>query len=724
MGLTMGDYYNKLKPANGNALVAPLLKRVSEAKAKILRENIQVSDETKKALAELEEGLIIFSGRKMITSMATFRKGMTAFDKAGETLDLPVGNGTLRDLLGDDKQQIAKELKAFDEGFRTNLYKAPENILEDNEEPPVPEEEKKEEAPAEKKKAPEYDADAYAALYDEIKTGKGVMTREETRKYYTMMNSIAVLAGKDSQKHRRYVVTPSGSVEIDIPDKKTAWKNVHGDGGKLVQFLQSQGDPGSIDDRASSMMNYLDRKLESFKKQIQPVFDDDAKKENIFEGVEEEMEPAAQAQAAEPVEDTTPVRTASEWIRSFKKQDTDPILRDPDYPSDKFAKIMAARMLVNSERNKKDRLVANSLSEKQITDKAEELKNDPTFQKFIRDLKNSPKKLALAEAAASAASRGHGGVLDDQFKEYLKNLPAGELPNKDIHARYLPTVKERIEILQNRAKNQASPYAEAAEIVVLRNLIKAERNKKAKLDAPIPTAGTRDTLREDTETLKDSEDFREAVNDPDIKKLVAEGHGGLMSEKLRQKPMDLDADDILSANSAKGKMERCRDEADRLHQKLLTTDDPAEVDRLVASSRKVLGEYFVLNNLTTEKNGTYDDKKFVQKLTTDLNWGTYNKGMASLDTNASFNKVIGNFDREAAAEAMNQLANKQQKTFFRDMQNRLVEAEANKSGRPIDVNKEIKKPAPEKDNDRKRYEKEGEDLEKQVNKTGEIKLDF
>ena len=69
-------------------------------------------------------------------------------------------------------------------------------------------------------------------------------------------------------------------------------------------------------------------------------------------------------------------------------------------------------------------------------------------------------------------THSHGGELDDMFRKHLRTLPAGELRNDAILKRWMPTVKERIESLQEQAKKSLNAgrevYREATEIMQLR----------------------------------------------------------------------------------------------------------------------------------------------------------------------------------------------------------------------------------------------------------------
>ena len=78
----------------------------------------------------------------------------------------------------------------------------------------------------------------------------------------------------------------------------------------------------------------------------------------------------------------------------------------------------------------------------------------------------------------------------------------------------MPTAKERIEALQQEIRDGKNPIRPTAEIVVLRNLVKAERNKKETLDRPIPMNGS---LRADVQKLNSDQGFASLAVSPKVK---------------------------------------------------------------------------------------------------------------------------------------------------------------------------------------------------------------
>ena len=308
-----------------------------------------------------------------------------------------------------------------------------------------------------------------------------------------------------------------------------------------------------------------------------------------------------------PAPDLEPARSASQWIRDWKAD-----FREEqgklDYPAGYFAKIMAARMLADSDRGYKNKLVSTQLTESAINAKARELMENHQFRGFVESLKGEQ----LSRAESAVLSRGHCGGLDDMFRDYLKNLKAGKLTNEALLDRYMPTVQERIEILQkqteNRPKDQLSCAAEAAEITVLRNMIRAERNKKTRLRKKIPTA-EQSTLEKQTFVLRNSNLYLNKVGSAgteEFRELVRKGHGGEMVEKLRLEekglPQSEQVKKLLYENTLGGRLETIKKDAEELREKLYSVtddndDDSPEVEAAVKQAKGLLAEYLALDML-------------------------------------------------------------------------------------------------------------------------------
>ena len=136
--------------------------------------------------------------------------------------------------------------------------------------------------------------------------------------------------------------------------------------------------------------------------------------------------------------DKTKTMTAAQWVEDRRRMIN---AEGFDGGNTKFmekmcSEIMAARLLSDSVRGKKSTL------QKQITGEAllgtaKRLRHDAAFRDFMGRIANDPKQ---QEKALRAATAGHGGELDDMFRSFVKNLPAGELTTGDpFLGRYMPT---------------------------------------------------------------------------------------------------------------------------------------------------------------------------------------------------------------------------------------------------------------------------------------------
>ena len=329
---------------------------------------------------------------------------------------------------------------------------------------------------------------------------------------------------------------------------------------------------------------------------------DVVKKVNEATGLQIVLPPLA------PATNREPVQSASRWIRDWKANLWEE-REKPDYPAGYFAKIMAARMLSDSDRGSKDKLVSTQLTESAINAKAQELLENRQFQGFLEYLNGEQ----LRRAESAVTSQGHCGGLDDMFRDYLKNLGAGKLTNEALLDRYMPTVQERIEILQkqteeNAKKGQISCAAEAAEITVLRNMIRAERNKKTRLQKKIPTS-EQSTLEKQTFVLRNSDLYLKKVGlagSGEFRDLVRKGHGGEMVEKLQQEEKNLPQSEsvkkLLFENTLGGRLETIKKDAEKLREKLMSAtdeydDDSPEVEAGVKQAKGLLAEYLALDML-------------------------------------------------------------------------------------------------------------------------------
>ena len=121
------------------------------------------------------------------------------------------------------------------------------------------------------------------------------------------------------------------------------------------------------------------------------------------------------------------------------------------------------------------------------------------------------------------------------FTAYLKTRPAGQLHNDPVLERYMPTVKSRIDFLQNKAaesynKERKAPVPEIAEIVALRYLSTSKITKKTNLDAKIPA---NNELTERVAKHVKSAKFNARCESPVILNYIRKGHGEVMHKNMQ-----------------------------------------------------------------------------------------------------------------------------------------------------------------------------------------------
>ncbi len=247
----------------------------------------------------------------------------------------------------------------------------------------------------------------------------------------------------------------------------------------------------------------------------------------------------------------------------FKNAAEDFSSQEIDKHIDNVFRIMAARQLADSDRGSSEKLKKAVFTGDEVEERVDEMKNDPMFKQFLNDVK-SDRNLYNKLIKAASSKSGHGGKLDDIYKEYVKNLPARNLHNTRINERYMPTVKERIEILQNKAKNEKNlPEEAAAEIVVLRNLSRAEIGKAKTLDKKIPCF-EQDSLAYESTKLSRNDYFNDSFGKNTVATgLLLKGHGGDMLQFLR------DHFDEVVENQKRMEAQTIEDMQDRISDDML-----------------------------------------------------------------------------------------------------------------------------------------------------------
>ncbi len=320
-------------------------------------------------------------------------------------------------------------------------------------------------------------------------------------------------------------------------------------------------------------------------------------------------------------------------------------------PVDYFAKIMAVRTRTNAKPNSPSTL-SEKMTAAEIEETAKQIKETKGFKQFMTKLTRNPDAM---KAAMKAAATGHGGGVEKQFREFLKTQKAGSLQNEEPLARYMPTARERIEFLQQEAKEKlsrkAAVYDEAAEILAIRNMVKAERYQKKSLNGKIPAQGVR--LNEEIDKIN-TQAFHRMMDDSDLKASITEGHGGDMVDKLRSaasgvvvKAPEESLKKALNANTIQGRIETLHGEALVLGQKLKDRlDKPLdeETRKLLKSASQLSAEYLAL---------AYQRNRAPQKkMGENIPWAEVNKNAGKMRESPLSKQIFSGKNLTGAAKEM------------------------------------------------------------------------
>ena len=369
-------------------------------------------------------------------------------------------------------------------------------------------------------------------------------------------------------------------------------------------------------------------------------------------------------------------KKANVWIEEIKAENAfaklNPETNRMELDPDQIAKVLVIRDLANAERGDAKNLNGCTLKETQIRSAARELKKDQIFQNFIKKLNDDPVKY---RAALSAASTGHCGGLDDMFKAYVKQLPAGQMSNATPLKRYLPTVLERIEILQKQAKKKpALGAAAAAETIALRNIVRAQRDAKSRLNKNIPTSKS-DLLGREIKALKDDKNLTAYLGTERVQSLLQKGHGGKMLENVRLhvytgqeegKEIGRKATDVLLESTIAGRIDDIKTAAAKCRTELYYLEPGTDKEQKAMEMTKVLiGEYLVhclpyvnanAKEKWSENYGTLSRGEVV--------WSDVEKKIMKINQNETFKKLTDNLDHDGALAILRDMNEKPPREFM------------------------------------------------------------
>ena len=360
--------------------------------------------------------------------------------------------------------------------------------------------------------------------------------------------------------------------------------------------------------------------------------------------------------AAKPV-----TKDAVNWLEDWKARfnsDKQALRMEPDYPKRHFARIMAARYLAESDIGYADKLYNKPMTLAQIDAKADELMENKDFKDFIEKISNPQNRKLLATAEKCAGS-GHGGGLDKLFIKYLNNKPAAELKNAPELKRYMPTVKDRIESLQKQAaanrQKGLTPNMEVAEILILRNMVDAERKQKKSLMKPIPVVTENgELLNEAVAKLANDGYFRNMMKDRAVLDRISDGHGGYMIERLRELDKNIMNDErsmavakSINHGTYSTKMENNKELAQNLKTYVTNNYDSLDANKCYELRNKVA--HLLAQQVTLAENcaRTRDGES------KDIKWADVNKQTATFENKIDYKSAI--FPTSSKQDCLNAL---------------------------------------------------------------------
>ena len=358
-------------------------------------------------------------------------------------------------------------------------------------------------------------------------------------------------------------------------------------------------------------------------------------------------------------------------------------LKTDESARDEAAKIMAARILTDTKGGKASYLDI-PISQTRVDQVAEALKGSASFSQWLNGLdKNKAAKLLS----------GHGGDLEQSFKNHLKKLPAGELKNDPALRRYMPTAKERIEELQKQAeqadkdKNLSEEQKElrkaraAAEVIAIRNACRAERGG-AGLKKQIPPAGEGYGIADTVSTMVNDENCRKLLAGKAVQDALQKGHGGqmLVDARAGSKNMQVSEDSakILFENTVQARKAALRAEADQLMNEF----GEGSTEALLKQARRLLGEYAALVTAPSTRDNPEQDMK----------WQAMDKMATKAETDPLF--VAMTNSTENTQEALNWVGDYKEGEFrqkFTERTNSIQGKETKKASAPKEREVEIRK---------------------------------
>ena len=476
----------------------------------------------------------------------------------------------------------------------------------------------------------------FVPFYEAFKTLSGVKTEEKAQESLDTLNGFynylisTPAGGQKSNFQILFEVAYSAEKEKEFIDGLNKMNEELGlrinmnhpafktDNLELFRNINAIDEPkeeleegGKEDDKEDDIDYWLEKEEEKRKNQINYItdFDDnnksfiDDKKFRLVKEVdydEIEFNQDGDERYWDVTEEANPplpnkVKTAYDWIEEFKGDNLEP-KKDQRLIA---ARIFAARILVNSVPGDGSSL-KHPVNGKEIDRVANEVYNNPMFEQFVDEMG----RLALG---GYIGKRGHGGKLEKQFTEFLRNVPAGTLQNDRVLDRFMPTVWDRIEALKSQAKKtgrEESINFEISEAMVLRRMVGAGRNQPDKLKVKIPTVGK---LTEMVSNVANYSIGEEVGMLESVRRDFRDGHGGLMIVNMGNKPEGSAERTMLkevgSQSAAEVKFKDLQDTAGGVLYKLskVTEEDSFECKNLIRDAKELVAQGMAIANGSKEK---------------------------------------------------------------------------------------------------------------------------
>ena len=317
-------------------------------------------------------------------------------------------------------------------------------------------------------------------------------------------------------------------------------------------------------------------------------------------------------------------------IKAEYKQNPQKFKSEIGYPKNFILSIMAARDISDARRNEPSTLRKGMMTKSEISARVEYLLDNPAFNNFVIHMQQ-PEILAKAESKAMSTP-GHGGKVDDMFKEFLANQPAGQMNNDERIKRYMPSALQRIDALKKQAREAMAGNRSdvvrtaAAEILLLRNAVQSERGKKSSLGIGYPVDDPE--FNNKIQELANDNDFKDLTEDQYIISQILEGHGGRMIDRMRTR-FNRDnienayLSDILFEGTVNGYLKKLKSDASSLKDKINSFNEKTvynDKNKAKEDAKKIVAEYSTLLTLKSRDNNLGEQNipwKKVRTLTKD-----------------------------------------------------------------------------------------------------------